>query len=58
MGLMLSGEEIIQTYSKRCNIEVFFKMCRSYLKLEKEARAILYDALTSRTAIVFYALYL
>lgn len=35
MDLTLSEEEIIQTYGKRWNIEVFFKMCKSYLKLGK-----------------------
>ena len=47
-NLTLSEEEIIQTYGKRWNIEVFFKMCKSYLK-----RSISYDALTAHTAIVF-----
>ena len=51
--LTLSEEEIIQTYSKRWNIEVFFKMCKSYLQLGKETRSISYDALTAHTAIVF-----
>ncbi len=51
--LSLSEEEIIQTYGKRWNIEVFFKMCKSYLKLGKETRAISYDALTAHTSIVF-----
>lgn len=51
--LTLSEEEIIQTYGKRWNIEVFFKMCKSYLRLGKETRSISYDALTAHTAIVF-----
>ena len=51
--LTLSEEEIIQTYGKRWNIEVFFKMCKSYLKLGKETRSISYDALTAHTAIIF-----
>lgn len=51
--LTLSEEEVIQTYGKRWNIEVFFKMCKSYLKLGKETRSISYDALTAHTAIVF-----
>ena len=51
--LTLSEEEIIQTYGKRWDIEVFFKMCKSYLKLGKETRSISYDALTAHTAIVF-----
>ncbi len=51
--LTLSEEEIVQTYGKRWNIEVFFKMCKSYLKLGKDTRSISYDALTAHTAIVF-----
>lgn len=51
--LTLSEEEVIQTYGKRWNIEVFFKMCKSYLKLGKETRSISYDALTAHTSIVF-----
>ncbi|WP_353936032.1 transposase [uncultured Mitsuokella sp.] len=47
--LTLSEEEIIQTYGKRWNIEVFFKMWKS----GKETRSISYDALTAHTAIVF-----
>ena len=48
----LSEEEIIQTYGKRWNIEVFFKMCKSYLKLGKESRAMSYDAMTAHVSIV------
>ena len=51
--LTLSEEEIIQTYGKRWSIEVFFKMCKSYLKLGKETRSVSYDALTAHTSIVF-----
>ena len=51
--LNLSEEEIIQTYGERWDIEAFFKMCKSYLKLGKETRAISYDALTAHTSIVF-----
>jgi hypothetical protein len=49
----LKEEEIIQTYGKRWSIEVFFKMCKSFLKLGKESHAISYDAMTSHVAIVF-----
>ena len=49
----LSEEEIIQTYGKRWNIEVFFKMCKSYLKLGKESRTMSYDAMTAHVSIVF-----
>ena len=49
----LSEEEIIQTYGKRWSIEVFFKMCKTFLKLGKESRSISYDALTAHVSIVF-----
>lgn len=51
--LTLSEKDVIQTYGKRWSIEVFFKMCKSYLKLGKETRSISYDALTAHTSIVF-----
>lgn len=51
--MTLSPEEIIQLYGKRWNIEVFFKVCKSYLWLEKDCRALSYDAITAHTAIVF-----
>ena len=40
-------------YGKRWDIEVFFKSCKSYLKLVKEYRGISYDAMCAHTAIVF-----
>ena len=49
----LSEEEIIQLYGKRWDIEVFFKTCKSILKLTSECRSISYDALCSQVAIVF-----
>ena len=49
----LSEEEIIRTYGKRWDIEVFFKSCKSYLKLVKECRSLSYDALNTHVAIVF-----
>lgn len=36
----LSEEEIIRIYGKRWDVEVFFKSCKSYLKLVKECRCI------------------
>ncbi len=48
----LTEEEIIQTYGKRWNIEVFFKMCKSYLKLGKESRTMSYDAMTAHVSVV------
>jgi hypothetical protein len=49
----LSEEQIIELYGKRWDIEVFFKMCKSYLKLAKEFEGRSYDMLTAHTAIVF-----
>ena len=49
----LSEEEIIRIYGKRWKIEVFFKTCKSYLKLLTECHSLSYDALTAHVAIVF-----
>ena len=51
--ISLSEDEIIRIYGKRWDIEVFFKVCKSYLNLSKECRSISYDAMTAHTAIVF-----
>ena len=45
--------EIIRIYGKRWNIEVFFKVCKSCLRLAKECRSLSYDAMTAHVAIVF-----
>lgn len=49
----LDEDEIIRIYGKRWDIEVFFKVCKSYLNLSKECRSISYDAMTAHTAVVF-----
>ena len=49
----LCEEEIIRLYGKRWKIEVFFKVCKSYLKLTGECRSLSYDAMTAYVAIVF-----
>ena len=49
----LSEEEIIRIYGKRWDIEVFFKVCKSYLNLSKECRSMSYDAMTAHKAVVF-----
>lgn len=51
--ISLDEEEIIRIYGKRWDIEVFFKVCKSYLHLSKECRAMSYDAMTAHTAVVF-----
>ena len=49
----LSEEEIIRNYGKRWQIEVFFKTCKTYLRLIKECHSQSFDALTAHIAIVF-----
>jgi hypothetical protein len=50
--LSLAEEEIIALYGKRWNIEVFFKMCKSYLNLGKEFQGLSYDSMIAHTSIV------
>ena len=50
--MSLSEEEIIRIYGKRWQIEVFFKVCKSYLKLTKECQSTSYDAMVAWNAIV------
>lgn len=49
----ISEEEVIRIYGKRWDIEVFFKVCKSYLKLSKECNSLSYDAMNAHVAIVF-----
>lgn len=49
----LTEDEIIQLYGKRWDNEVFFKTCKSVLRLTKECRSLSYDAMCAQTAIVF-----
>jgi len=49
----LADEEIIRIYGKRWDIEVFFKMNKSYLKLAKEFQGRSYDMMFAHTTIVF-----
>ena len=49
---LMSPKEIVQTYGKRWDIEVFFKIAKHYLRLEKEMQMRDYDGLISHTTIV------
>jgi hypothetical protein len=49
----ISEEEIIRIYGKRWDIESFFKVCKSYLRLTGERRSLSYDAITAYISIVF-----
>jgi len=48
----LPSEEIIRIYGKRWDIEVFFKMMKHHLNLEKEAQLRDYDGIVGHTTIV------
>ena len=52
-NMSVTEQEIIRIYGKRWDIEVFFKTCKTYLKLTSECRSLSYDALTAHTVIVF-----
>lgn len=49
----LNKEEIIRIYGKRWDIEVLFKVCKSYLNLNKECCSMSHDIMDAHTAIVF-----
>ena len=49
----LDENEIIRIYGKRWDIEVFFRVCKSYLGLSRECNSLSYDAITAHTAVVF-----
>ena len=49
----VSEEEVVRIYGKRWDIEVFFKVCKSYLSLAKEYQGRSYDMQVAATSIVF-----
>ena len=51
--LELADEDIVKLYKRRWDIEVFFKISKSYLQLAKEFQSRSYDALVAHTTIVF-----
>ena len=48
----LGNEEIVTTYKRRWDIEVFFKMAKSFLNLAKECQGRSYDALVAHATVV------
>lgn len=48
----LAEEEVIRVYGLRWDIEVYFKMCKSFLRLAKEFQCRSYDAVFAHTTIV------
>lgn len=51
--ITIDENEIIRIYGKRWDIEVFFKNCKSYLRLGKECNSLSYDAMTAHVAVIF-----
>ena len=49
----LDPEEILRVYGKRWDIEVFFKACKSMLRLGSECHCLSYDALNAHVSLVF-----
>lgn len=49
----LPEEEVVRLYGKRWDIECFFKVAKSHLRLAKECQSRNYDALIAHTTIVF-----
>jgi hypothetical protein len=49
----IENEEIVRIYGKRWDIEVFFKVCKSYLALAKEFQGRSFDMQVATTTIVF-----
>ena len=49
----LPDEEVIRIYGKRWDIEVFFKMVKHHLNLEREVQLRDYDGLVAHTSLVF-----
>ena len=51
--ISLADEEIIELYRRRWDIEVFFKITKSFLKLATEYQGRSFDALVAHTTLVF-----
>ncbi|MCL6558661.1 MAG: transposase [Firmicutes bacterium] len=49
---VISEKEVIRIYGMRWDIEVYFKMCKSFLGLAKEFQARDYDAMFAHTTLV------
>ena len=50
--MYLSEKEILEAYTLRWNIETYFKLTKSYLKLRTECHSTSYDAITSHMVVV------
>jgi hypothetical protein len=52
LSTSLDDEQIIMAYKRRWDIEVFFKMAKSFLNLAKECQGRSYDALVAHATVV------
>ena len=50
----LGSKEIVTAYKRRWDIEVFFKIAKSFLNLAKECQGRYYDALVAHATVVCY----
>jgi len=50
--IKMEEEQVIALYGKRWDIEVFFKVCKSYLQLCGGSQGLSYDSVTAHTAAV------
>ena len=50
--MSLSEKEVLEAYMLRWNIETYFKITKSYLKLRTECHSTSYDAVTSHMVVV------
>ena len=48
----LEPDEVVRLYGQRWQIECFFKVCKSYLRLARECRSLSYDAMAAHVAVV------
>lgn len=51
-NITITEEEIIRIYGMRWDIECYFKVCKSYLRLAKEFQGRSYDSMVAHTTIV------
>lgn len=53
IDITLDENEIFGIYEKRWDIKVLFKICKSYLKLNKKWNSLSYDAMIAHVAVFF-----
>ena len=54
--LKISDEEVVRIYGMRWDIEVYFKVCKSFLRRAKEFQGRSYDMLVAQTTLVSFVI--